>query len=702
MSPSHSNDEAESTAGSTTHNQRLKRSKRGKYVSKACLECRRRKLKCSGEEPCQRCIRYGKECCFSEDHAAAEILRSMNRIGRPRMYGYPPTSGTPSQAGPSASAGPSGSSGMTGAATVALGSQTMGIMQGGNGLTLEERMERLEAKVEALAASRLAEQNGPDASGFQGDTAFEAAGNALKANLTSVKRQLGISLSPSTAPISSITSSGVDPSPTGSTSAADYTYIKRVESQSMPFPNAGEYARYIDFFFEDINPFHSCVSEPEFRARSERFLTRHDVDPADMPFFALNYIIFSCVDILQDVSCENQSKGQLPGWQWFLTADDLVGKRQVTGRGDLALLQFTVYEAFYLMHADKWNAAYNISGLACRLCFQNGLHQQSRYGPDCTPFYVHLRQRILWTAYYLDRRISLSCGRPYAMRDLDLDVNLPDWLDDKLIIPGRPVPPPAPEKSANVYLSAMVAYARLTGDVWDELFSARGAKESTPETILVLDNRIKQWYENMLPTFPLIPRMGEPTRRHLRQELLITTRFNYLRLLLRRRTLIAMNYDRATGQICGDLNVDTVNRLQAFVDELSSPSSFRYHMATTLGGAILFLATLLARYLSQIGLQDMQPIYAESFKTAVQMLRDLAEHLESARRILHNLQDIIHVIETLLSKSGLQGQEEYANFVPTNLDSLFAYGMLDFPAQITDGPGGDLFPSDAINSLDWV
>lgn len=84
------------------------------------------------------------------------------------------------------------------------------------------------------------------------------------------------------------------------------------------------------------------------------------------------------------------------------------------------------------MHTDMPNAAYNVAGLACRASFQFGLHQQSFWGDDCSPYLAHMRQRLFWTVYFIDRRISLSCGRPYAIRDSDIDLDEPEWVDDKV------------------------------------------------------------------------------------------------------------------------------------------------------------------------------------------------------------------------------------------------------------------------------
>lgn len=41
------------------------RSKRNRYISIACNECKRRKIKCNGETPCQRCGNLGLECLYA-------------------------------------------------------------------------------------------------------------------------------------------------------------------------------------------------------------------------------------------------------------------------------------------------------------------------------------------------------------------------------------------------------------------------------------------------------------------------------------------------------------------------------------------------------------------------------------------------------------------------------------------------------------
>ncbi len=145
--------------------------------------------------------------------------------------------------------------------------------------------------------------------------------------------------------------------------------------------------------------------------------------------------------------------------------------------------------------------------------------------------------------------------------------------------------------------------------------------------------------------------------------------------------MVSLTYDGSTGRLCGDLAIDTVQQISSFKHEISGPSSFRFHMAFSLGNAILVLATLLCRPLTTIGLQDNQPIYAENFQQGMAMLRDLAIYLEAARRIIDDLEDIVQVVETVLNQSPLMVQEDLMNIIPENIDHLFPYSEVDFAQQ---------------------
>lgn len=162
--------------------------------------------------------------------------------------------------------------------------------------------------------------------------------------------------------------------------------------------------------------------------------------------------------------------------------------------------------------------------------------------------------------------------------------------------------------------------------------------------------------------------------------------------------MVSLNYSSVDGIVCGDVAVAVVKELQPHAVEARTPSPKRFHMAFSLGGAVLILATLLCRDLSAINLQDRRPSFIESYQLAMAILRNIACHLIAARRILADLEDIVQVVDLLLDDALVQNLD-FASVVPPNVESLFPYTALgDFdPFAGTDDWGGDQVADPVVN-----
>lgn len=617
----------------------------------------RRKLKCDGQEPCHRCARRSHQCVYSDDRAVNEILRRT----RQQLV-----SGNVNSA-----------------------------------VSIESRLQRLEVAMQAVT-ERLdcgeymrmdhehdeSHEHEPEpehaeqANNFQGDTAFRSPVNTFHESLNHIKQNMGITndLNPSADSPASTRASR--PSEASSSLKREQSSAQlRIGNKTVPFPNAAEYGNYLDYVFDDINACHPCLNEGDFRARSAHMLGQNPIDRGDSIFLALHLILFACVDILREVSGPDDSRPS-PGWKWYQAADELVGKSKFQGAGDLTLIQFLLFESFYLTHEDKPNAAYNISGLACRLCYQFGLHQQPRWEEPEDSFSTHMKQRILWTTYFVDRRIALSCGRPFGMNDSDISVALPAYIDDRELRPDAPLPPESLQTSFLPYMSCMVAFARFSGEIHEKCFSASAGNSA--EDVAVLDTRISHWADQILPKIPLLPPSGQPSVRHIRQHILVHTRVAHLRLLLRRRLMVSLTYGVQDGRLCGDIAMDIVRMIAQRSGEASEASSFRFHMAVSLSGALLILGTLLCRRLSELGLQDNYTAYAEAFRQGLALLRELGTGLYAARRVLDDLKETITFVEALIDQPAPTPQQPLMR-MPSNMEQLFPYGAVDFNQQSIAG-----------------
>lgn len=345
------------------------------------------------------------------------------------------------------------------------------------------------------------------------------------------------------------------------------------------------------------------------------------------------------------------------------------------------------------MYADKGDAAYSIMGIATRLCFQAGLHHQSSWR-TYTPFEIHMRQRIFWTVYFLDRRISLSCGRPYSLREADIDIEQPAYLYDKAsgvlpnhissnnakeIHPDQPLPDANVAQSSNVYLNCMVCWGRLAADVWDGLFAATVSKDGIAnDNTLMFDARIKHWTDVVFPTIPLLQPEYPPEPRQLRQYTIVQNSLDQLRLLLFRQTLLSLQYDTETARMCGDLAIKIVQRAKAHTSDANDPLSFRHHMASSLGSAMLTLMVLLFRDMPYISLNDHSTTQLEeAYNDANTILTDLASSLGLARRIKNDFADIEAARQQAMSSA----EFGFGGTVAADMKELFPYTSLDFAHQ---------------------
>jgi hypothetical protein len=128
----------------------------------------------------------------------------------------------------------------------------------------------------------------------------------------------------------------------------------RMGSQTVIFPAPNVYQDYIDSFFRELQIFHPCVDEQLFRTRSERMLAAAEVLPSDVCFLGLNYIIFALYAASFEANrsvCDDTPDG----WHWLQLADDVVGKRQLYGQGDISLAHYLVLKVSEIIAVQIFN-----------------------------------------------------------------------------------------------------------------------------------------------------------------------------------------------------------------------------------------------------------------------------------------------------------------------------------------------------------
>ena len=88
-------------------------------------------------------------------------------------------------------------------------------------------------------------------------------------------------------------------------------------------------------------------------------------------------------------------------------------------------IQIMTLVAMYLFHSDQETRSWRVIGIAARLCVELGLHRSETYS---TLFRDEDERdaalRVFWSVYVLDKRWSLGTGMASALSDSDIDQNL--------------------------------------------------------------------------------------------------------------------------------------------------------------------------------------------------------------------------------------------------------------------------------------
>lgn len=223
-----------------------------------------------------------------------------------------------------------------------------------------------------------------------------------------------------------------------------------------------------------------------------------------LQFAAIAWSIVAQMSALEDPNHDDHEKSSVAGWEAHCHSTHLLSHTTELGRGDLATIQCMMLQACYLFTATVacHEAAYSVVAQAVRLCHQIGLHNQTSW-QDCSPFETHMRQRVFWAIYALDRNISQACKVPYLMRDSEIDVDLPLRVDDDQLGTSEELPEECPAISVVSYQHEMVRCSRLVSDVWDNVAGVKASKTLDPEFIAIMDARILYLTSTLPPSLRL-------------------------------------------------------------------------------------------------------------------------------------------------------------------------------------------------------
>ncbi|KAG9237129.1 putative fungal-specific transcription factor [Amylocarpus encephaloides] len=506
------------------------RTKRNRYISIACNECKRRKIKCNGQTPCIRCgnlslnCEYAPNCCTNGFKDSEEFRQMNTQLASLQEQ------------------------------VDALYSNLNSLRTNGDGMTLAASSERSMSMSQAAATPQPISPTSryrPRHPSYRGPTSSAFSLDVAKNTLHNMGYQ-GLNADDGT--------NTQDPTPMPSPQSLPAPPIPAPESAPCRDPiwqlGKEEMIRLCRVYEEEMGIMYPVVDIEQVITSGTNLYAfvhatqRHGIFSADLLGKGITdeqacvlKMVLACSTLT-----ERHGKSELA----YMLFDSVKEKADGILHGEAVEvhnLPFLVLVAIYHFHCDEEALAWRIIGQVARICIELGLHRRE----SLFKVVVDEEERanainLFWSIYVLDRRWSFGTGMPFALQDADIDPNLPE---PELNIP---------------YLNVMIIYSRIGSKVWRSVCSFTPTPNLNLEDIGYLDYQILQW-QKAIPAELQLPTTSSPptsSRAIQRLQILLYLRANQMRILIYRPVLhsassIQENLSYASTVV--DLAKDTIHAL---------------------------------------------------------------------------------------------------------------------------------------------
>ncbi|KAJ5101148.1 hypothetical protein N7456_007200 [Penicillium angulare] len=515
-----------------------KRAKRSKYASKACGQCKKRKIKCDGNSPCRTCADRGHDCQRTGTDMRGK-WRSLD----------------------SAKSSPADL-----ASRLSRVEDQLSTMK-----NPEQHSQHSNCQASEPDASHSPERRVPNAEHSTGSSKVPAFSGetSITHNLTVVENrleQMGVqyercrSASPSYQFDSRLTPS--PDSPPGHSKQIQTCIYRRSLNVNGIVPDRKQWDGLLTTFCDEVHilvPFlhlpsvwklYGEIWETSFSGQSRK------QDQSGLRRVQTAYVLLClangrCVESSRFEDGEGQYSA---GWSLYNAARDIFGDllngfRLCTDQ--ILILQTCLLMVVYLFRLDAHGSAEKVLALTISHAHHLGL-QRNRVVNSMSPFESEISRRLWWCLYLLDRRLAIETGRPFLIQDVNVDVELPhDLSDEWLTISKERLQHSSmveietePRVTSVPYLIAMTSYSRVIGKVWEALYGA-ATSESTPSPLLneYLEHLITQSQRGIKQEFTYDPHnpVGMQARGlewwQVKQRFIMRIRWSSLYLLVRKPML---------------------------------------------------------------------------------------------------------------------------------------------------------------------
>ncbi|KAK3343669.1 fungal-specific transcription factor domain-containing protein [Lasiosphaeria hispida] len=290
------------------------------------------------------------------------------------------------------------------------------------------------------------------------------------------------------------------------------------ESHPFKLPEQHRWAELLEQFLEGGSATFHFLHHPSVRtwmeAVEKNYSTRADLSRGVGPVrTAIVLMALALGSFWRDRAHRDKRKNKVDEWIWTLNFGDQVFTTALRltdpekSNPSLELVQARLLQDIYLFSTHRTTQGWLNFGNTLQMITALGLHRRlgrnRGLGLDVTenPNYVkiQLERRVFWSAYILDKQLSLMFGRPSHFSDDTTDQELPDAINDEDASPIGPFR----ASPSDSYVHAMVAHAKLNKLVERTVREVYSLREMPDDYRLVaalnLGLKLDYWREHRPP-----------------------------------------------------------------------------------------------------------------------------------------------------------------------------------------------------------
>ncbi|KAK9459523.1 fungal-specific transcription factor domain-containing protein [Lipomyces oligophaga] len=507
-------------------------------VSRACDNCKSKKTRCSGTIPCIRCVQLGLSCQFK-----AEYHRG--RPPSPVWSGLVPEKPTDKFVHQVPNAHPV-SNGRSKSKKILAEPQShsLSLSSSSSSSAVAESPTRTNAPTPTIKGISIGQicntedvdfrrdpdydHNSPEVSQLDAQGQYVGSSSGVSFVMRVLRRLDDIHV---ITPNSSILTFG-DP------------YMPKVESSYFILPPKSEAIDMVNFYFGFAMPTHRFLHQPSVMEWVDDLYESYNVAEHKEGARERHATVLFIMAQVKTYPRFSSGKPNVDDTlRFYLAGEELL--RLETGRPRLVSVQARICLCFYLLCSARLNHCRSLFGTVAHLIQALGLHRKQRFlRPTKALGCIELecRKRSFWTAYNLDRYLSVVLGRPNILHDDDIDQEFPLLVnDEELTATNLKICHCASVTCAMVAPVAHVKLARLMGCILRDLYSINGIELS--ERIRLSQEytvRLKEW-RAMLPGFLDVSRvdLSELTTLAQRQCHMLTLAYAHSMILINRPFLLS-------------------------------------------------------------------------------------------------------------------------------------------------------------------